>query len=188
MMMSSSSLSATFGLLQFIKLLSEDASETDDSSEMEEKETALAKAAEAMVQNIQQGSVSVEAKMEKHVEYENECREKYSVPEAQSDAAVKETESHREDEVKDGGQNPEIVEDEKKLVEEVALLSHDRKINVLYELLSACLADKHEENEKCTRGRKGYDARHHVALRLLATWFDIQWIKVVCMLHSFFQS
>ncbi|KFK40188.1 hypothetical protein AALP_AA3G341700 [Arabis alpina] len=121
-----------------IKLLAEDASETDDSSEKEEKETALAKAAEAMVQNIKQGSESVEAKMEKHVEYENECREKYSVPEAQSGDAVKETESH--DGVKDG--------------------------------------DKHEENEKCTRSRKGYDARHHVALRLLATWFDIQWIKV----------
>lgn len=140
---------------------------------MVEKESALAKAAEAMVQSIKQGSVSVEAKMEKHVEYENECREKYSVPEAQS------CESQKEDEVKDA----EIVEDEKP-VEEVALLSHERKISVLYELLSACLADKHEENEKCTRSRKGYDARHHVALRLLATWFDIQWIKMVCLLHS----
>lgn len=144
---------------------------------MVEKESALAKAAEAMVQSIKQGSVSVEAKMEKHVEYENECREKYSVPEAQS------CESQKEDEVKDGGHKAEIVEDEKP-VEEVALLSHERKISVLYELLSACLADKHEENEKCTRSRKGYDARHHVALRLLATWFDIQWIKMVCLLHS----
>lgn len=153
---------------------------------MVEKETALAKAAEAMVQSIKQVSESVETKMEKHVEYENECREKYSIPEAQSGDAVKETKSPKEDGVKDGGHNPEIVEDEKP-VEEVALLSHDRKINVLYELLSACLADKHEENEKCSRSRKGYDARHHVALRLLATWFDIQWIKVVCMLHPFFQ-
>lgn len=144
---------------------------------MVEKESALAKAAEAMVQSIKQGSVSVEAKMEKHVEYENECREKYSVPEAQS------CESQKEDEVTDGGHKAEIVEDEKP-VEEAALLSHERKVSVLYELLSACLADKHEENEKCTRSRKGYDARHHVALRLLATWFDIQWIKMVCLLHS----
>ncbi|XP_010413917.2 PREDICTED: transmembrane and coiled-coil domain-containing protein 4-like [Camelina sativa] len=162
----------------FIKLLSEDVSDDDDSSEMVEKETALAKAAEAMGQNIRSSSVSVEAKMEKHVEFENECREKYFVPEAQSDAEVKETDSHGEDGKRDAGHSPGFVEQEKKPVEEVALLSHERKINVLYELLSACLADKYEENETCTRTRKGYDARHHVALRLLATWFDFQWIKM----------
>ncbi|XP_010489506.2 PREDICTED: uncharacterized protein LOC104767165 isoform X2 [Camelina sativa] len=163
----------------FVKLLSEDVSnDDDDSSEMVEKETALAKAAEAMDQNIRSSSVSVEAKMEKHVEFENECREKYSVPEAQSDAEVKETDSHGEDGKRDGVHKSGIVEQEKKPVEEVALLSHERKINVLYELLSACLADKYEENETCTRTRKGYDARHHVALRLLATWFDFQWIKM----------
>ncbi|KAG2277844.1 hypothetical protein Bca52824_060399 [Brassica carinata] len=142
-----------------IKLLSDN----DGSGDMVEKETALAKAAEAMVQGIQQGSVSLEAKKEKHLEYENECREKYSLPEAQSGAADKETESHREDIAKDSGHNPDIVEDGK---------------HVLYELLSACLADKHEDKEECTRSRKGYDARHHVALRLLATWLDIQWIQM----------
>ncbi|CAA7022123.1 unnamed protein product [Microthlaspi erraticum] len=167
-----SSSSAKHHIGAFIKLLSEDAASDDDgSSDMVEKESALAKAAEAMVQSIKQGSISVEAKMEKHVEYENECREKYSVPEAQS------CEGQGVDEVKNGGHKAESVEDEKP-VEEAALLSHERKISVLYELLSACLADKHEENEKCTRTRKGYDARHHVALRLLATWFDIQWIKM----------
>lgn len=155
---------------------------------MVEKETALATAADAMVENIRSSSVSVEAKMEKHVEFENECREKYSIPKAQSGAAVKESERHRDDVVRDGGHhNPEVVKDEKP-VQEVALPSHERKINVLYELLSACLADKHEEYEKCTRSRKGYDARHHVALRLLATWFDFQWIKMVCLLHSFNSS
>jgi hypothetical protein len=128
----------------FIKLLSEDVSDDDDdSSEMVEKETALAKAADAMDQNIRSSSLSVESKMEKHVEFENECRDKYSVPEAQSGAEVKETESHGEGEIRDGGHNLGIVEHEKP-VGEVALLSHERKINVLYELLSACLADKHE--------------------------------------------
>ncbi|KAJ0265403.1 Transmembrane/coiled-coil protein [Hirschfeldia incana] len=157
-----------------IKLLSDD----DCSSDMVEKETALAKAAEAMVQGIQRGSVSMEAKKEKHLEYENECREKYSLPEAQSGAADKERESHGEDVVKDSGHNPDVVEDEKPVVEEAALLSHERKISILYELLSACLADKHEDKEEFTRRRKGYDARHHVALRLLATWFDFQWIQM----------
>ncbi|CAH8305166.1 unnamed protein product [Eruca vesicaria subsp. sativa] len=154
-----------------IKLLSED---TSDDNDMAEKETALAKAAEAMVQGIKQGSVSVEAKKEKHLEYENECREKYSLREAQSGAADnKDTETHGENVVKD----PDIDEYGKP-VEEAALLSHERKISVLYELLSACLADKHEDKEKCTRSRKGYDARHHVALRLLATWFDFQPIRM----------
>ncbi|KAF2572908.1 hypothetical protein F2Q70_00001036 [Brassica cretica] len=116
-----------------IKLLSDN----DGSGDMVEKETALAKAAEAMVQGIQQGSVSLEAKKEKHLEYENECREKYSLPEAQSGAADKETESHREDIAKDSGHNPDIVEDGKP-VEEAALLSHERKIRFFtsYSLLA----------------------------------------------------
>ncbi|CAN8271200.1 unnamed protein product [Cochlearia groenlandica] len=162
----------------FIKLLSEDSNGSGDSSEMVEKETALAKAAEAMVESIQRGSISVEAKMEKHLEYENECREKYSVPEAQSVENQSE-----EDDV--GGGCDDVVEDndDEKVVEEVKLLSHERKISVLYELLSACLADKYveeedEEKEKEEESRKGYDARHHVALRLLATWFDIEWINM----------
>nr|POE98346.1 transmembrane and coiled-coil domain-containing protein 4 [Quercus suber] len=41
-----------------------------------------------------------------------------------------------------------------------------------------CLADTSDENKKCNRQRKGYDARHRVALRLLATWFDIKWTKM----------
>ncbi|KAF2312364.1 hypothetical protein GH714_034374 [Hevea brasiliensis] len=39
-------------------------------------------------------------------------------------------------------------------------------------------ADKRGDNTKCARRRKGYDARHRVALRLLATWLDIKWIKM----------
>ncbi|VYS52710.1 unnamed protein product [Arabidopsis thaliana] len=151
----------------FIKLLSEDVSDDDDdSSEMVEKETALAKAADAMDQNIRSSSLSVESKMEKHVEFENECRDKYSVPEAQSGAEVKETESHGEGEIRDGGHNLGIVEHEKP-VGEVALLSHERKINI------------NMRRMRYVHGvGKGYDARHHVALRLLATWFDFQWIKM----------
>lgn len=56
-----------------------------------EKETALAKAAEALIQSIQESCASVEAKKEKHLEYESEYREKYSVSEAQSGVADKET-------------------------------------------------------------------------------------------------
>ncbi|ESQ53471.1 hypothetical protein EUTSA_v10024597mg [Eutrema salsugineum] len=167
----------------FTRLLSEEAS--DASAEMMEQEMALAKAADAMVHSIQ-SSLSVDAKKEKHQEYENECREKYAVPEVKSkdedsDKDKKETAETESLEtgvvIIDGSHKPEVVEDDKS-VEEVTLLSHQRKINVLYELLSACLSDKHQEVKKCTRRRKGYDARHRVALRLLATWFNIEWIKV----------
>ncbi|KAF2583716.1 hypothetical protein F2Q70_00033863 [Brassica cretica] len=151
---------------------------------------ALAKAADAMVHSISI-SLSIDAKKEKHQEYENECREKYAVPEVKSKAVekdkVKDTEeadaaAERESleagvVIRDGSHNPEVVEDDKS-VEDVILLSHQRKIKVLYELLSACLSDKYQEVKKCTRRRKGYDARHRVALRLLATWFNIEWIKV----------
>uniref|UniRef100_A0A1J3FPF2 Transmembrane and coiled-coil domain-containing protein 4 n=1 Tax=Noccaea caerulescens TaxID=107243 RepID=A0A1J3FPF2_NOCCA len=170
----------------FTRLLSEEAS--DASIEMVEQEMALAKAADAMVQSIQ-SSVSIDAKKEKHQEYENECREKYAVPEVKSkdedkDKDKKESADTAETEsleagvvIRDESHKPEVVEEDKS-VEEVTLLSHQRKINVLYELLSACLSDKHQEVKKCTRRRKGYDARHRVALRLLATWFNIEWIKV----------
>jgi hypothetical protein len=59
-----------------------------------------------------------------------------------------------------------------------------RKMTLLFALLSACVADKpvsqEEEDRKSSRFRKGYDARHRVALRLLATWLDVKWIRMVC--------
>ncbi|KAF2583721.1 hypothetical protein F2Q70_00033865 [Brassica cretica] len=172
----------------FTRLLSEEASEA--SVEMVEQEMALAKAADAMVHSIR-SSLSIDAKKEKHQEYENECREKYAVPEVKSKAVEKDKVKDKEEAdaaaeresleagvvIRDGSHNPEVVEDDKS-VEDLILLSHQRKINVLYELLSACLSDKYQEVKKSTRRRKGYDARHRVALRLLATWFNIEWIKV----------
>ncbi|PNX69094.1 putative membrane protein, partial [Trifolium pratense] len=60
------------------------------------------------------------------------------------------------------------------------MLSDQRKVTVLYELISACLSDLRDDDKKCKRRRKGYDARHRVALRLLATWLDVKWTKMVC--------
>ncbi|XP_051192643.1 uncharacterized protein [Lolium perenne] len=55
-----------------------------------------------------------------------------------------------------------------------------RKMAVLYMLLSACVADVNmaEDGTGSPRIRKGYDARHRVALRLIATWLDVKWIKM----------
>ncbi|KAB2089898.1 hypothetical protein ES319_A03G091900v1 [Gossypium barbadense] len=51
-----------------------------------------------------------------------------------------------------------------------------RKLTVLYELLSSCVADYVTDG-----GSKGYDARHRVALRLLATWLNVKWTKMEAM-------
>ncbi|KAJ9540832.1 hypothetical protein OSB04_027338 [Centaurea solstitialis] len=67
---------------------------------------------------------------------------------------------------------------EEKSYEEVRNLGYEKKVVVLYELLSACLADVPEDKNKSKRRAKGYDARHRAALRLLTTWFDIKWIKM----------
>ncbi|XP_076916491.1 transmembrane and coiled-coil domain-containing protein STS1-like [Bidens hawaiensis] len=72
---------------------------------------------------------------------------------------------------------------EEKLNEEMRMLSYGRKVTVLYELLSACLANTPEDNNtdnksKSKKRGKGYDARHRSALRLLTTWFNIKWIKM----------
>lgn len=68
---------------------------------------------------------------------------------------------------------------ERKPPKEVKMLSYQRKIAVLYQLLSACLADIKETEKNCSRQRKGYDARHRVALHLLATWLDVKWCEMV---------
>lgn len=61
-------------------------------------------------------------------------------------------------------------------------LTQRRKVAVLYELLSAAVADTPaEDGEDVSRTRRGYDARQRVALRLLATWLDVKWSKMVCM-------
>ncbi|KAL1810182.1 hypothetical protein ACET3Z_027172 [Daucus carota] len=62
--------------------------------------------------------------------------------------------------------------------EELTLLDYKRKVAVLFELLTACLAKTPELDNTAKRRKNDYDARHRVALRLLSTWFDIEWIKM----------
>ncbi|XP_019054111.1 PREDICTED: transmembrane and coiled-coil domain-containing protein 4-like [Nelumbo nucifera] len=124
----------------------------ETSSERLDQELALAKAVDATEMSMGISPVSSEATIEKHHEDEHACHENSS--------------SRGSDE---------------NLVEEETLLSYQRKVVVLYELLSACVADIPEDDKKDTRQRKGYDARHRVALRLLATWLGIKWIKMEAM-------
>ncbi|KAJ1421679.1 hypothetical protein SESBI_13634 [Sesbania bispinosa] len=60
-------------------------------------------------------------------------------------------------------------------LEEAIHISYQRKGAVLYLLLSACVADTAEVDKKCCQSRQGYDARHRVALRLLAVWLGVKW-------------
>ncbi|KAL0333001.1 UNVERIFIED_CONTAM: hypothetical protein Scaly_2201600 [Sesamum calycinum] len=126
------------------------------------------------------------SKKEKQHEYENACREKFAPPDKKLESKSKEgnTPNDRRQEINaitsivEEAPVESMKESDGKPLEEVTMLSYPRKLTVLYELLSACLADTPEDNKKSTRGRKGYDARHRVALRLLATWFDVKWKKM----------
>lgn len=193
-------------ILQFLRLLSREFDVDDDSSQRLDQELALSKAVDGLVLDMEKNLQSPKSKREKLHDYEHHCREKFSNAEVQPSSekvdvkleTQKETDdtpllncegTHQEcfnSETEGTGRgcfnNNEIDE---RLFEEVMMLSDQRKVTVLYELLSACLSNLGGDDKECTRKRKGYDARHRVALRLLATWLDIKWTKMVCMMNNF---
>ncbi|XP_010316399.2 uncharacterized protein [Solanum lycopersicum] len=155
----------------------------ESSKEAADKELDLAKAIDAMASSMERTSHNV-SKKEKQREYEHKCREKLSLADTQSRSEVENTtnvENHQEKSKKPSSIEQAHLESvsgfDEKPVEEASILEYSRKVNVLYQLFSACLAQSSEEIKKYTQ-RRGYDARHRVALRLLATWFDVKWIKV----------
>ncbi|KAK6798035.1 hypothetical protein RDI58_005737 [Solanum bulbocastanum] len=155
----------------------------ESSSEAADKELDLAKAIDAMASSMERTSHNV-SKKEEQCEYEHKCREKLSLADTQSRSEVENTtnvENHQEKSKKPSSIEQAHLESvsgfDEKPVEEALTLEYSRKVNVLYQLSSACLAQSSEESKKYTQ-RRGYDARHRVALRLLATWFDVKWIKV----------
>ncbi|KAL5073900.1 hypothetical protein RYX36_012884 [Vicia faba] len=68
-----------------------------------------------------------------------------------------------------------------KPLEEASIISYQRKVSVLYTLLSACVADTAEVDKKHFKSKQGYDARHRVSLRLLAVWLDVEWNEMEVM-------
>ena len=158
---------------QFLRLLSEDFDDDDDdSSQRLDQELALSEAVDAMVHSLEKNSESLVSRREKLREYENQCREKFSTADVQPNSEKVDLQL----ETQEGSFDSNIDEIP---TEEVMILSYPRKVTVLYELLSACLSDLGENNKKYSRRRKGYDARQRVTLRLLATWLDIKWAKMV---------
>ncbi|KAK7309332.1 hypothetical protein RJT34_05964 [Clitoria ternatea] len=166
----------------FLRLLAEEFRE--DSSERSNQEHALSEAVNAMVLRLEKNSESSRSKREKVREYEQQCKEKFSTPEVEENSEKVDLHLEIPDgaktntpflECEDPHKEPFDSNIDDSPVEELMLLSYQRKVIVLYQLLSACLSDLGDDNIKYSCRRKGYDARHRVALRLLATWFDIKW-------------
>lgn len=175
-------------MLQFLRLLTEECD--DDFSQRLDKELALSEAVDALVSSLEKNSETSRFKREKLREYEHQCREKFSTTDVQPNSEKvdmyletqqQEDTPYFECEDPHQGSFNNIIDEGP--VEEVMMLSYHRKVTVLYELLSACLSDLGEKNTKYSRRRKGYDSRHRVALRLLATWLDIKWTKMVCKIN-----
>ncbi|GJN09330.1 hypothetical protein PR202_ga27329 [Eleusine coracana subsp. coracana] len=137
----------------FLRIIFEQGDET--SSDTAEQEHALAKAVDAMAMSL--GSDTAQESQDATTSISGTV----DSPEA--------------------GSSENLLGLDKLSLDDVPANNH-RKMALLYALLSACVADKpvlqEQEDRKSSRFRKGYDARHRVALRLLATWLDVKWIKM----------
>ncbi|XP_073102447.1 uncharacterized protein [Elaeis guineensis] len=170
-------------VVMFLKTIFDD---KEASSERSNQEFALTEAVDSMVKDLQTSSASAEAiKKHKHKDKYHEritsdvmCRisEVTSKPYEIFEMAKLKSLFSREE--AQGQSNNE--HGEKSFLEDI-LANYQQKVVVLYELLSACVADIPQESEKPSQHRKGYDARHRVALQLLAKWLDVEWIKMEAM-------
>ncbi|KAG6383735.1 hypothetical protein SASPL_156500 [Salvia splendens] len=169
----------------FLRLLAEESGNVP--SEVANNVTALVDAVIAMSSKLELSPADQDSKKERQLKYEYSCREKFSTPEETEESKPEERGpsdvSQLEKDVatskSEQAVRKNIIESDGRPMEEAEIVSYQTKVLVLYELLSACLADPPEDNEKSAKRRKGYDSRHRVALRLLATWFDVKWIKMV---------
>ncbi|KHG10124.1 Transmembrane and coiled-coil domain-containing 4 [Gossypium arboreum] len=158
----------------FMTLLSETNDEV--SSGIREKELALLKAVDATMLSME-SSLVLSEDSDKNCDYETHCRQRCAYP----DTTTATDPNGRIPRTAPNISNNEDVDGSgfrffEKPIEEGKLLSEERKLTVLYELLSSCVADYVTDG-----GSKGYDARHRVALRLLATWLNVKWTKMEAM-------
>ncbi|CAJ1973246.1 unnamed protein product [Sphenostylis stenocarpa] len=142
----------------FLKLLSEEAGAT--SSEESEKEAALTKAVDASALSLNNTSPGVlSPRGQKTGSQDDMC----DIMESSSLLPLKKQPSN----------TLEIATFEQPF-EEATLIGYQRKVTVLYTLVSACVADTE-------KSRQGYDARHRVALRLLSVWLGVKWNEMEAM-------
>ncbi|XP_078160977.1 transmembrane and coiled-coil domain-containing protein STS1-like isoform X3 [Carex rostrata] len=162
---------AKFHVGAYLRMIFEE--DGEESQERVDLELALAKAVDAMEMSLQSAT--------------NSNENQNQLPEANPNAeltvdALKLDEpttnsNDNQNKLLEANPNAELTVDALKLADSPA--NYQRKISLLYELLSACVADIPPEDEgKSTRFRKGYDARHRAALRLLSTWLNVKWVKM----------
>lgn len=163
----------------FLRIIFEENKET--SSENLDQELALSKAVDAMVMSMESSSSSETAREEKY-RYENQCREKAYKSVPVESPMTCDTMNLSNAKTAPRSHQPNDVSKESPLLGDI-MKNYQRKVAVLYELLSACLADSPESPRKQnTKSHlKGYDSRHRAALRLLCTWFDVEWKKFEAM-------
>ncbi|GFQ07675.1 uncharacterized membrane protein f35d11.3 [Phtheirospermum japonicum] len=159
----------------------------DTSSEGTDKQTALINGVDKLSSGMEKSPADYDSRKEKQRKYEHTCREKFPTPDKTPDSKPVENNIPDDTSRQEINVTTSIIEQDKRksisqpderTMEGATLLSYQKKVTVLYELLSACLADIPEDDLKSTKRMEGYDARHRVALRLIATWFDIKWIKM----------
>ncbi|XP_038974736.1 transmembrane and coiled-coil domain-containing protein 4-like [Phoenix dactylifera] len=171
-------------VVMFLKTIFDD---EEACSERSNQEFALTEAVDYMVKDLQTSSASAEA-VKKHNKHKDKYHERitsdvmcrisevtckpYEIFEmTKLESLFSREEAHSQSNNEHG---------EKSFLEDI-LVKHQRKVVVLYELLSACVADIPQECKKPSQHRKGYDARHRVALQLLAKWLNVEWIKMEAM-------
>lgn len=167
-------------MFQLLTIFFEEESNQSPSQENIDQKLALTKSIDALVMTFQQHSGSNEAAMEKQREYEYQCRERNSPEKSTSEKESTISEISNLERAKLSA-TKNLVDS---LGKDKSMLwnnseNYQCKMAFFYELLSACLVDPPKKDKK-SHLRSGYDARHRIALRLLGTWLDIQWIKVVC--------
>lgn len=167
----------------FLRILSEEENEEKPSSSTgSNSEIELAKAVDAMATNIKKTLLSPQENCESSgvSKCQGAQTNNYEHSMDGISEALKVTEGARQS--ISAGLNPTSKDrSNQKAMTEGKLITQQRKMAVLFELLAACVADTPEDEKKKSRLRRGYDARHRVALRLLATWLDITWLKVGAM-------
>ncbi|RRT56082.1 hypothetical protein B296_00004688 [Ensete ventricosum] len=188
-------------IYQYLRIIFEEDSES--STEKYEQELTLAEAVDAMAVSLEAACSSGGTSKEEHHNYDQEYHDRamtskethHNCDQEYHDRATLGSSSKTFDGISETsqtleGRNSKVsfkVENGETTIVQDTPYYRQRRMVLLYELLSACVADTPQDNKKVSQFRKGYDARHRVALRLLATWLDVKWIKVVCLLiRSFF--
>lgn len=153
-----------FVSFQFLQLLSEEGDAT--TPEGLDKESALSKAIDASAMSMNDTTPIADSPSGDHGLNTRSQDDVCEIMETSALLPLKKQPSN----------TLEIARFEQPLAE-ANLIGYEKKMAVLYALVAACVADT-------DKSRQGYDARHRVALRLLAVWLDVKWNEMVRVLGT----